>query len=113
MIKQAKERTCTIIVAYNPRILAACRLQDVALFQEGLPASDAIKLMAEDGDNSALLVRNRANFFVLMGLGHASYFRPGELLCCPKAGDQDNFALILVITRHDRWFTRCKSPPYV
>jgi len=31
--------------------------QDVALFKEGLPASDAIKLMAEDGDNSALLVR--------------------------------------------------------
>ena len=31
--------------------------QDVALFKEGFPANDAIKLMAEDGDNSALLVR--------------------------------------------------------
>lgn len=33
-----------------------CRVQDVALFKEGFPASDAIQLMAEDGDNSALLV---------------------------------------------------------
>lgn len=31
--------------------------QDVALFKEGLPANDAIKVMAEDGDNSALLVQ--------------------------------------------------------
>lgn len=31
-------------------------LQDVALFKEGFAASDAIKLMAENGDNSALLV---------------------------------------------------------
>ncbi|CAN0528784.1 unnamed protein product, partial [Ectocarpus sp. 12 AP-2014] len=30
-------------------------LQDVAVFKEGFPASDAVKLMAEDGDNSALV----------------------------------------------------------
>ena len=32
-------------------------VQDVALFKEGFPANDAIRLMAEDGDNSGLLVR--------------------------------------------------------
>ena len=31
----------------------------MALFKEGFAASDAIKLMAEDGDNSALVVRER------------------------------------------------------
>lgn len=36
-------------------LLSLCT-QDVALFKEGFAASDAIKLMAEDGDNSALLV---------------------------------------------------------
>lgn len=33
--------------------------QDVALFKEGRPASDAIKLMAEGGNNSGLLVSSR------------------------------------------------------
>ena len=36
---------------------AVVSVQDVALFQEGSVASDALKVMAEDGDNSALLVR--------------------------------------------------------
>lgn len=31
--------------------------QDIALFKEGESASDAVKLMAEDGDNSLLIVR--------------------------------------------------------
>lgn len=30
--------------------------QDIAAFKEGLPASDAVKLMAEDGNNEALIV---------------------------------------------------------
>ena len=67
--KPREETFITSIVTHNPRILAACRLQDVALFQEGVAASDAIKLMAEDWDNSALLVRTRVNLFVSMFLG--------------------------------------------
>ena len=65
-IKQARREAFITMVTQNPYFLAACRLQDVALFQEGLPAIDAIKLMAEDGDNSALLVRSRVKLFVLM-----------------------------------------------
>ncbi|CAN0242278.1 unnamed protein product [Ascophyllum nodosum] len=36
-------------------VLVVAHTSEVALFQEGVAASDAIKLMAEDGDNSALL----------------------------------------------------------
>lgn len=42
-------------------------VQDVALFKEGFPANDAIKLMAEDGDNSALLVRSLVCFLFPLG----------------------------------------------
>ena len=94
------------MVTYNPRIVAAGRLQEVALFQEGVAANDAIKLMAEDGDNSALLVRTRVNLFVSMCLVNVSYFCVAELLCRPEAGFQDGFAPILAITRHDILFTR-------
>ena len=47
----------------TPRSLVNLQ-QDVALFKEGLPANDAIKLMAEDGDNSALLVSLRQDLFL-------------------------------------------------
>lgn len=43
--------------AYYANSLGSLEMQDVALFKEGFPANDAIKLMAENGDNSALLVR--------------------------------------------------------
>ena len=85
------------MVTYNPRIVAAGRLQEVALFQEGVPANDAIKLMAEDGDNSALLVRTRVNLFVSMCLVNVSHFCVAELLCRHEAGYQDGFAPILAI----------------
>ena len=85
------------MVTNNPRIVAAGHLQEVALFQEGVAASDAIKLMAEDGDNSALLVRTRVNLFVSTCLGNVSYFCVTELLCRPEAAYQDGFAPILAI----------------
>ncbi|CAN0081199.1 unnamed protein product [Ascophyllum nodosum] len=51
---QVRVRNLTYMQPFSP-VLVVAHTSDVALFQEGLPASDAIKLMAEDGDNSALL----------------------------------------------------------
>lgn len=67
-MSQVWKRSCTYVcgcllagqfdslhVIYLGFFVSLC-LQDVALFKEGLAANDAIKLMAENGDNSALLV---------------------------------------------------------
>ncbi|CAN0081132.1 unnamed protein product [Ascophyllum nodosum] len=51
---RVRVRNLTYMQPFSP-VLVVAHTSDVALFQEGLPASDAIKLMAEDGDNSALL----------------------------------------------------------
>lgn len=47
-------------------------MQDVALFKEGFVASDEIKLMAEDGDNSGLLVsllKSPLMFYLSLAVG--------------------------------------------
>eukprot|EP00904_Undaria_pinnatifida_P007222 jgi/Undpi1/362/HiC_scaffold_1.g00358.m1 len=53
----ARVRNLTYMQPFSPPLVVAHTqaMQDVALFREGMAASDAIKLMAEDGDNSALL----------------------------------------------------------
>lgn len=53
-VKKALIRGTIVLIIFISR--CSLWLQDVSLFQEGLPASDAIKLMAEDGDNSDLIV---------------------------------------------------------
>lgn len=50
--------------SYFETFLVSLSLQDVSIFREGFPASDAVKIMAEDGDNSALVVRAAAHFTV-------------------------------------------------
>lgn len=47
-------RNLTYMQPFSP-VLVVAHTPDVALFKEGFAANDAIKLMAEDGDNSALL----------------------------------------------------------
>lgn len=42
---------------YIVRAPSSFNVQDVALFNEGQPAVAPLKLMAEEGDNSGLLVR--------------------------------------------------------
>ncbi|CAM9660357.1 unnamed protein product [Ectocarpus sp. 12 AP-2014] len=51
---RVRVRNLTYLQPFSPMLVVA-HTDDVALFKEGLPANDAIKLMAEDGDNSALL----------------------------------------------------------
>ncbi|CAM9326079.1 unnamed protein product [Ectocarpus sp. 8 AP-2014] len=51
---KVRVRNLTYLQPFSPPLIVA-HTKDVALFKEGFPASDAIKLMAEDGDNSALL----------------------------------------------------------
>ncbi|CAM9515337.1 unnamed protein product, partial [Laminaria digitata] len=51
---QVRVRNLTYLQPFSP-VLVVAHTRDVALFKEGFAASDAIKLMAEDGDNSALL----------------------------------------------------------
>ena len=46
----------SMVINTNDVITERVHMQDVALFKEGFVASDEIKLMAEDGDNSGLLV---------------------------------------------------------
>eukprot|EP00903_Cladosiphon_okamuranus_P016817 g15509.t1 len=47
-------RNLTYLQPFSPPLIVA-HTKDVALFKEGFAANDAIKLMAEDGNNSALL----------------------------------------------------------
>eukprot|EP00752_Nemacystus_decipiens_P012941 g11454.t1 len=51
---KVRVRNLTYQQPFSPPLIVA-HTNDVALFKEGFPASDAIKLMAEDGDNTALL----------------------------------------------------------
>eukprot|EP00903_Cladosiphon_okamuranus_P016239 g14981.t1 len=51
---KVRVRNLTYQQPFSPPLIVA-HTNDVALFKEGFAASDAIKLMAEDGDNSALL----------------------------------------------------------
>ncbi|CAM9774326.1 unnamed protein product [Ectocarpus fasciculatus] len=51
---KVRVRNLTYLQPFSPPLIVA-HTKDVALFKEGFPANDAIKLMAEDGDNSALL----------------------------------------------------------
>ncbi|CAM9937812.1 unnamed protein product [Ectocarpus sp. 12 AP-2014] len=51
---KVRVRNLTYMQPFSPPLIVA-HTKDVALFKEGLPANDAIKLMAENGDNSALL----------------------------------------------------------
>ncbi|CAN0195134.1 unnamed protein product [Scytosiphon promiscuus] len=51
---KVRVRNLTYLQPFSPPLIVA-HTNDVALFKEGFAANDAIKLMAEDGDNSALL----------------------------------------------------------
>ncbi|CAM9317205.1 unnamed protein product [Ascophyllum nodosum] len=87
-------------------VLVVAHTSDVALFQEGLPASDAIKLMAEDGDNSALLELagsdDVAPFICGAAVGEAPLF-PGEttrlslMVDDEVCGDNAKFSLVSML----------------
>ncbi|CAN0352006.1 unnamed protein product [Pylaiella littoralis] len=51
---KVRVRNLTYQQPFSPPLIVA-HTTDVSMFQEGSVATDAIKLMAEDGDNSALL----------------------------------------------------------
>ncbi|CBJ48908.1 conserved unknown protein [Ectocarpus siliculosus] len=51
---KVRVRNLTYLQPFSPMFVVA-HTNDVAVFKEGFPASDAVKLMAEDGDNSALV----------------------------------------------------------
>ena len=58
-------RTRLLRQIWQPRPLSAkfiaLHYQDIALFQEGVPALDALKLVAEQGDISGYEVRHGAD----------------------------------------------------
>ncbi|CAM9199290.1 unnamed protein product [Ectocarpus sp. 4 AP-2014] len=47
-------RNLTYLQPFSP-VFVMAHTNDVSIFREGFPASDAVKIMAEDGDNSALV----------------------------------------------------------
>ncbi|CAM9611996.1 unnamed protein product [Ectocarpus sp. 8 AP-2014] len=47
-------RNLTYLQPFSP-VFVVAHTNDVSIFREGFPASDAVKIMAEDGDNSALV----------------------------------------------------------
>ncbi|CAM9465739.1 unnamed protein product, partial [Sphacelaria rigidula] len=51
---QVRVVNLTYLQPFSPPVVVA-HTKDVALFQEGKPANDAIRLMAENGDNSGLV----------------------------------------------------------
>ncbi|CAM9871979.1 unnamed protein product, partial [Sphacelaria rigidula] len=51
---KVRVRNLTYLQPFSPPLVVA-HTDDVALFKEGLPASDEIKAMAENGDNSGLV----------------------------------------------------------
>ncbi|CAM9317128.1 unnamed protein product [Ascophyllum nodosum] len=102
---RVRVRNLTYMQPFSP-VLVVAHTSDVALFQEGLPANDAIKLMAEDGDNSALLVlagSDEVAPFICGAAVDEAPLLPGEttrlslMVDDEICGDDANFSLVSML----------------